>query len=405
MASALKTHPELLGGAIPASQPVPRRDSENPARAGVAAKKIAGILAHAGIAINGNQPWDLQVLDPRFYRRMLLEGSLGAGESYMDGWWEVEALDQFFARLLANVDPYSAFQSRFARWLALKGAIFNRQRPTHSTAVAHAHYDLGNDLYQAMLDRRMQYTCAYWNGTGTLEEAQERKLHLICRKLHLAPGMSVLELGGGFGGLAHFLAAEYGCRVVSYNISHEQVEYARAWCRGLPVRVEERDYREAAWEPERFDRVASIGLCEHIGYKNYLGFFELVRSRLKDRGLFLLHTIGGNRSATCTDAWIDRYIFPNGMVPSVVQLGTAMEGLWAVEDWHNFGPDYDPTLMAWWENFRRAWPRLREKYGERFYRMWRYYLMSSAGAFRARRLQLWQLVLSKGDLPSYAPVR
>jgi cyclopropane-fatty-acyl-phospholipid synthase len=406
MASALRTRPDgRSDGAISNRETTHRHRLIHSAYPGSAQEKIAAILAHAGIVINGNLPWDIQVFDPRFYRRVLFEGSLGAGETYMDGWWEVEALDEFFARLFASVDPYSAFRTPVAWWLALRSALVNRQRPARSADVARAHYNLGNDLYQAMLDARMQYTCAYWNGARTLDEAQERKLHLICRKLHLEPGMSVLELGGGFGGLAHFLATEYRCRVVTYNISHEQVEYSRARCQGLPVRVEERDYREAAREPKCFDRIASIGLCEHIGYKNYRGLFELVRERLADRGLFLLHTIGSSRSSTCTDAWIDRYIFPNGMVPSVMQLGSAMEGIWVVEDWHNFGPDYDPTLMAWWENFRRAWPRLRAKYGERFYRMWRYYLMSSAGAFRVRRLQLWQVVLSKGDIPSYVPAR
>jgi cyclopropane-fatty-acyl-phospholipid synthase len=216
--------------------------------------------------------------------------------------------------------------------------------------------------------------------------------------------MRVLELGGGFGGLAQFMASEYGCRVVSYNISAEQVRYARELCAGLDVRFEQKDYREAVHEPEPFDRVVSIGLCEHIGYQNYRGFLNLAWRLLKQGGLFLLHTIGGNRSVACTDPWIDRHIFPNGMVPSIRQLGDAMEGAWVMEDWHNFGPDYDRTLMAWWKNFDGA-PGLRRKYGERFYRMWKYYLLSSAGAFRSRRLQLWQVVLSKGDVPLYEPVR
>jgi len=287
----------------------------------------------------------------------------------------------------------------------LKSRIFNRQSQSRSRIVAEEHYDLGNDLYQAMLDRRMQYTCGYWKDAKSLDEAQENKLHLICRKLQLAPGMKVLELGGGFGGFAHFAASEYGCEVVSYNISKEQVAYGREWCRKLPARFEQKDYREAAKEPEQFDRVASIGLCEHIGPKNYRAFFDLARRCLRDDGLFLLHTIGGNESETNTDPWVDKYIFPNGVIPSIAQLGAAMEGLWVVEDWHNFGPDYDRTLMNWWSNFDRAWPSLRSKYSDRFYRMWKFYLLGSAGAFRARKLQLWQLVLSKGDVPSYTPVR
>ena len=375
-----------------------------PRGATFAARKVAEVFALAGIQIGGRRPWDLQVRDERFYARLLAGGDLAAGESYMDSWWDAEALDELCTRVHRANLPARVSGWR-ARWLALEGHIFNRQRTSHAAEVAQVHYDRGNDIYKAMLDRRMQYTCGYWKDATTLDQAQENKLHLICRKLQLQRGMSVLELGGGFGGLAHFMASEYGCRVVTYNISAAQVAYGRELCKGLPVWFEQKDYREAAHEKQTFDRVVSVGLCEHIGQKNYRGFLELVHRRLSPGGLFLLHTIGGNASYTCTDAWIDKYIFPNGMTPSVAQLGKAMEGLWVVEDWHNFGPDYDKTLMAWWHRFDRAWPSLQAKYGDRFYRMWKYYLLGCAGGFRARRLQLWQLVLSKGDIPLYTPVR
>jgi cyclopropane-fatty-acyl-phospholipid synthase len=365
---------------------------------------MAKILALADIQVDGNRRWDMRVHDERVYQRILSEGSMGAGESYMEGWWDVEALDEFFTRI-QRADLQKKLGAFSAFWLALKGRIFNRQTRSRSRKVVQEHYDLGNDIYEAMLGRRMQYTCAYWQGAKTLDQAQENKLHLISRKIQLTPGMKVLDLGGGFGGLAHFMATEYGCQVVSYNISKQQVSYGRELCRGLPVRFEEKDYREVVHEKEQFDRVVAIGLCEHIGHKNYHPFLELVRRRLKDAGLFLLHTIGGNRSETSTDPWVDKYIFPNGMFPSIRQLGKAMENLWVVEDWHNFGPDYDKTLLAWWENFERAWPSLRPKYGERFYRMWKFYILGSAAGFRARKLQLWQIVLSQGDIPSYTPVR
>ena len=369
-----------------------------------AARKVTEVFSLAGIEIGGGRPWDLQVHDQRFYPRLLAGGDLAAGESYMDGWWDAEALDELCTRVhRANLPALVGGWEIF--WLALKGRVFNRQRRSQAAQVAHVHYDLGNDVYQAMLDRRMQYTCAYWQDAPTLDEAQESKLRLICRKMQLQPGMTVLELGGGFGGLAQFMASEYGCRVVMYNISAAQVAYGREWCRNLPVRIEQKDYREAAHETHSFDRVVSVGLCEHIGQKNYREFLELAHRLLNPGGVFLLHTIGGNESYTCTDAWIDKYIFPNGMTPSISQLGKAMERRWVVEDWHNFGPDYDPTLMAWWHNFDRAWPSLQARYGERFYRMWKYYLLGCAGGFRARRLQLWQLVLSKGDIPGYTPVR
>jgi cyclopropane-fatty-acyl-phospholipid synthase len=369
-----------------------------------AAKKVVELLRRAGIEVNGRRSFDIQVHDGRLFERLLAEGTLAAGESYMDGWWDAEALDEFLAKI-HRADPYRNFVSLSTKWMTLQARIFNRQTKARSKTVAKEHYDLGNDLYQAMLDRRMQYTCAYWKDAATLDEAQENKLHLICRKIQLQPGMRVLELGGGFGGLAHFMATEYGCHVVSYNISKEQVAFGRDLCRGLPVRIEQKDYREAAREPERFDRVVTVGLCEHIGYKNYRSFLELMYERLRDGGLGLLHTIGGNESATATDPWVDKYIFPNGLIPSVEQLGAAMENLWVVEDWHNFGPDYDRTLVAWWNNFDRAWPSLCARYGERFYRMWKYYLLGSAGSFRARKLQLWQIVLSKGDIGHYTPVR
>ena len=367
-------------------------------------RKVARFLSQADIQINGTRPWDIQVYDPRMYQRALSFGSIGVGESYMDGRWDVEALDEFFTRV-HRVNPYDTFGTWVTGLLALKGRIFNRQKPSDAAEVARTHYDLGNDVYEAMLGKRMQYTCAYWGDAPNLDSAQENKLHLIARKLYLKPGMTILDLGGGFGGLAQFLAGEYGCQVVSYNLSQEQVRYGRQMCRGLPVRFEQRDYREAVAENQQFDRVTAIGLCEHIGYKNYPEFLQVMRHCLKDGGICLMHTIGSNQSVTTTDAWIDKYIFPNGVIPSIAHLGQAMENGWVVEDWHNFGPDYDRTLMAWWDNFNRNWPTLRAKYGDCFYRMWRFYLMSCAGRFRARQLQLWQVVLSKGDIARYEPVR
>jgi len=374
-----------------------------------ARQKVTELLRAAGIEVDGEQPWDLQVRDPGFFQRVLGEGSLGAGEAYMDGWWEVRRLDEFFHRLLS-----AGLERRF-RTPSLLGQVVlarlgNLQSRRRSRRVAEQHYNLSNRLYQAMLGPTMQYTCAYYGVDGsltTLDEAQRAKLGLIARKLHLEPGMRVLELGGGFGELARFLAAEHGCEVVSYNISRRQVEYARRLCEGLPVEIRQQDYREAAGETVQYDRVVSIGLMEHVGPKNYRGFFELVRGRLKTGGLALVHTIGGHVSRQSADRWITKYIFPGGVIPSAAQLTRALEGLFVLEDWHNFGPDYDRTLMAWEANFAAAWPELKQGEGldERFFRMWRYYLLSCAGAFRARGLNLWQLVLSHGDIPRYVPAR
>jgi len=322
----------------------------------------------------------------------------------VDGWWDAEALDEFFARA-KRADLHKRADKWGSAWLALKSRILNLQTRALARRVAEEHYDLGNDLYHSMLDSRMQYSCGYWPGATTLEQAQGNKLDLICRKLGLQTGMRVLELGGGFGGLAQFAAAEYGCEVVSYNISRQQVEFAKRLCRGLPVRFERKDYREASHEERTFDRAVSVGFCEHVGHRNFGTFLEVVHKNLKSGGLFLLQTIGGNQSCTSTDPWIDKYIFPGGLIPSMAQLSRAAEGLFVIEDLHNFGPDYDKTLMAWWERFEHAWPSLRARYGDRFYRMWKYYLLASAGSFRARALQLWQIVLSKGDIATYQPVR
>jgi cyclopropane-fatty-acyl-phospholipid synthase len=372
-------------------------------------EQLASLLREADVEIGGPRPWDMRILDERLYGRLFAGGTLAAGEAYMDGWWEVDQLDEFFARIQrARLDRRLQTVPYLLR--AALSKVSNLQSHRRSRRVVQQHYDLSNELYAAMLGPTMQYTCAYYGPEGaelTLDEAQRLKLELVARKLHLEPGMTVLELGGGFGELARFLAERYRCRVVSYNISRAQVEYARSRCAGLPVELRLQDYREAAADPARYDRVVSIGLMEHVGPKNYRAFFELAHARLAPGGLCLVHTIGGNVSQTTTEAWIDKYIFPGGVIPSEKQLTAAKEGRFVLEDWHNFGPDYDRTLLAWEANFRAAWPALRGKGGldERFYRMWRYYLNSTAGGFRARALQLWQLVLSAGDIPRYRPAR
>ena len=163
-------------------------------------------------------------------------------------------------------------------------------------------------------------------------------------------------------------------------------------CKGLPVELRLQDYREVQG---KFDAVISIGIMEHVGYKNYRTYMEVVDRCLKVDGTAFVHTIGGNGSITTGEPWTDKYIFPNGMVPSITQLGSAMENLFVMEDCQNIGPYYDPTLMAWHANFEKAWPDLKHKYGDRFYRMWRYYLLSSAGGFRSRSQQLWQIVFTR----------
>jgi cyclopropane-fatty-acyl-phospholipid synthase len=269
--------------------------------------------------------------------------------------------------------------------------------------VGFKHYDLGNRLFEAMLDSRMNYTCGYWKNAKNLDEAQLHKLELTCQKLLLKPGMRMLDIGCGFGALAKYAAENYGVKVVGVTISKEQRDYAQQNCAGLPVEIRFQDYRDVN---EKFDRIASLGMFEHVGHLNYRTYMNVANKCLSDDGIFLLHTIGSKVSSVASDEWISKYIFPNGMLPSIPQIGNAAEGLFVMEDWHNFGADYDKTLMAWYANFNHHWDQLKSYYDERFYRMWKYYLLSCAGLFRARYTQLWQIVFTKqGILGGYQSPR
>lgn len=356
-------------------------------------RELAG---DAGVTINGDAPWDIRILDERVYQLVLTKGSLGFGEAYMDGMWECERLDQLFHRLLSarveeKIDNWS--QLRLLGEI-LRHSLFNLQSSRRAFQVGEQHYDIGNDVFEAMLDPTMSYSCAYWHNAAGLRDAQLKKLDMICRKLELKPGERMLEIGCGWGGLARYAAEHYGVEVVGITISKEQQKLARARCEGLPVSIELMDYRDLT---EQYDKIVSVGMFEHVGPKNYAVYFDTAHRALKDDGLFLLHTIGNSVTSPKTDAWIDKYIFPNGKLPSAKEIASTLESRFLIEDWHNFGQDYDHTLMAWWENFDTAWPFLEAKYGKRFYRMWKYYLMSCAGFFRSRQGQLWQLVLSKPE--------
>ncbi|MHB1092969.1 cyclopropane fatty acyl phospholipid synthase [Thiobacillus sp.] len=366
---------------------------------------IRDLVSEAGISINGDAPWDIQVFDERVYQLVMTKGSLGFGEAYMDGMWECERLDQLFHRLMG-----ARLEDKIDKWSqlrllgeTLRHSLFNLQSSKRAFQVGEQHYDIGNDVFEAMLDPTMSYSCAYWHNAVGLRDAQLKKLDLICRKLELKPGERMLEIGCGWGGLAGYAAEHYGVEVVGITISKEQQKLARVRCEGLPVSIELMDYRDLT---EQFDKIVSVGMFEHVGPKNYAAYFDTAHRVLKDDGLFLLHTIGNSVTSPKTDAWIDKYIFPNGKLPSAREIASTLERRFLIEDWHNFGPDYDRTLMAWWANFDVAWPFLESRYGKRFYRMWKYYLMSCAGFFRSRQGQLWQLVLSKPERGSvYRSVR
>ncbi|MFN3694750.1 MAG: cyclopropane fatty acyl phospholipid synthase [Ignavibacterium sp.] len=380
------------------------KSKEDEMRTGKYKSLVKELLSLAGIEINGRNPWDIQVHDERFYKRAVTEAELGLGESYMDGWWDVEQLDEMIFRIV-RADLQSKVKRNFKIAFQLAGFyLFNMQARHRAFIIGERHYDLGNDLFQNMLDKRMNYSCAYWKNASNLDEAQENKLKLICEKLYLKPGMRVLDIGCGWSAFGKYAAEKYGVEVVGITVSKEQVSLGKELCKGLPVEIRLMDYRDLN---EEFDRIVSVGMIEHVGYKNYRTYFKIAEKCLNEDGLFLLHTIGEVRSVKNTDAWTHKYIFPNGMLPSVAQLAKAVEGLFVIEDLHNFGADYDKTLLAWFNNFNNIWYKLKDKYGERFYRMWKYFLLSSAGAFRARnKNQLWQIVLSKNGIPGgYVAVR
>ncbi len=365
-------------------------------------KTVQNLISGSDIVIGSEDGADLQVHNEKFYKRVITEGSLGLGESYMDGWWDAKSIDDLIFKLRKlNIDKKIGKSKLF--FMALSALLVNLGSRSRAFIVGQKHYDIGNDLYRYMLDKRMVYTCGYWKDAKNLDEAQEAKLDLVCRKLYLKPGMKVLDIGCGFGSFAKYAAEKYGVSVVGITVSKEQADLAEKICQGFDVKIKISDYRDVN---EKFDRIVSLGMFEHVGRKNYRTYMKVARRCLKDDGLFLLHTVGSNSSHVMGDIWVNKYIFPGGMVPSIKQIGKSIEKLFVMEDWHNFGADYDKTLMAWFSNFDKNWDKLKDKYGERFYRMWKFYLLSFAGSFRARNLQLWQIVLSKnGVLGGYKSIR
>jgi cyclopropane-fatty-acyl-phospholipid synthase len=359
------------------------------------------LVEPADIRIGGDRPWDVQVHDERLYRRVLAQGTLGLGEAYMDGWWDCQALDEMVYRA-QRIDFTSHLLTPTLLLRVAHARLANLQSRKRAFEIGERHYDIGNDLYRCMLDSRMIYSCAYWRNADSLDKAQEAKLGLIRDKLMLEPGMRVLDIGCGWGGAARFMAEQAGCEVVGVTVSREQAQLARENCDGLPIEIRLQDYREL---DEKFDRVYSIGMFEHVGVKNYETYFDVVRRCLRDpESVTLLHTIGGLRSQRQTDPWIERYIFPNSMLPSLAQISHAAESRMVIEDVHNFGADYDRTLVEWHHNVTSNWDQLGGRYDARFRRMWEWYLLSSAGSFRARKLQLWQLVMSPNGVAGvYSP--
>jgi len=363
-----------------------------PSRSAESESIVRELFGLAGIEIGGHGPGDIRVSDNRFYERVLRDASIGFGEAYMDEWWETDALDVTIDKIMrANLKQKITGSWRM-RALTVKAVMLNLQAKARAGASIEAHYDIGNDLYTRMLDERMVYTCAYWDKAKTLTEAQEAKLDLVCRKVGLEPGMKVLDLGCGWGGFASWAAEKYGCTVLGVTLSKDQVSLGNQLWKHLPVELRLCDYRDVQGT---FDRVVSIGMMEHVGPKNHRTMMETIDRCLKPDGIALVHTIANNKSLRHGTPFIEKYIFPNAVAPSLAQIGRAMEGLFVPEDLHNIGPDYDPTLMAWWHNFDRTYSEISHRYDRKFYLMWKFYLLAAAGASRSRDGQLYQVVMTK----------
>ncbi len=374
-------------------------------------KQIVESLAkETGITVNGPAAYDIQVHNDSFYERVVSQGSLALGESYMDGWWSCEHLDEFFYRLLrAGMEQKIALT-----WVQIldvgRAKLLNMQSLKKAGEVAKIHYNLSSEFFVGLLDPRMVYSCGYWKNAETLEQAQEAKLDLIGRKLKLSSDDRVLDIGCGWGSFVKFAYERYRCKSVGVTISGPQAEYAKANCAGMPIDIIKSDYRDLSKEAHgQFTKVVSVGMFEHVGPKNYKTFMKVVDDVLTDDGLFLLHTIGDNYSRIRCDTWLDKYIFPNGVAPSIQQLGKAVEGIFVMEDWHNFGPDYCTTLLCWNENLKRNFHSITVDTlmpRDTFFRMWEYFFTSFASAFKARHLQLWQIVMSRGNSTSvYESIR
>lgn len=371
----------------------------------LAKKLVTEIFRQGGIALDGTNPWDIVVNHERFYDRVLTRGSLGFGESYMDGDWDVVELDALIRRII-RMQVVSSPLVKITRALHdLKARIVNLQTRKGSLAIAETHYNLDHRLYQQFLGPYNQYTCCFFNQAQTLEEAEIEKLEMICNKLDLQPGDKVLDIGCGWGGFARYAAESRGCHVTGISISSEQIAYAREYTAGWPVDIIESDYRDLPklYDEGHFDKVVIIGMIEHVGYKNYRSLFRIVHRLLHDHGLFLLHTIGNSQTTSVVDPWIEKYIFRNSMAPSMRQLANAAERLFVIQDWENYGQYYAPTLAAWHRNFSANWENIRriegkQRFDERFRRMFNYYFLCCKAGFETENIYLWHLVMSKQGL-------
>ncbi len=341
--------------------------------------------------------------DPGTIRRLVRAPELGLGEAYMDRQLTIAQndLEGFLTLLGRNVMRYGrgrlSVAARGPARLMRHLAQFN-PAPVARRNVSH-HYDLSNDFYRLMLDEDMQYSCAYFaEDSMSLEQAQAAKKRLVARKLLLEPGMRVLDIGCGWGGMALTLARDFGARVTGITLSERQLEVARARAReaGLEGQVEFRlqDYRKI---DETFERIVSVGMLEHVGVPHMRTYFNRVRDLLTPDGVALIHTIGRTTPPSSTSPWLRKYIFPGGYIPAVSEVIPAIEraGLYLADLEVLHGSHYARTLAAWRARFEAHREAIRARFDERFLRMWRYYLVLSETGFRELGMVVHHYLLAR----------
>lgn len=361
----------------------------------VAKSLVSKAFAKVDIQIHGSRPWDLKVNDERFYMKLLIKGPLGFGEAFVDDWIECDRFDECLTRIL----KLESKNHPVMMWSWLRAYFTDLSSKKRGKIGSAIHYNFEKLIYEKMLDKAMTYSIGYWGENDDLERAQEKKLDLICRKLHLEPGMRVLDIGCGWGSFAQYATRMYNVSVVGINIAEKQIELAQQKYSHLPIEFRVQDYRDLKGN---FDRIVSIGMAEHVGLKNYKRYLKIIRDCLKDEGLCLIE-ISTNTAmgslARAMDPWFMRYFFPTAWLPTLCQFTCAADGLLLLEDLHNITENSEKTFLAWWDNLNKNWASLQNEIDHRTYLMFKYYLLSSVGAFRGGVARYWQLVFSKGDLP------
>ena len=356
-------------------------------------------MSARGIQVNGPNDWDLQVHDDSWIREIELKGTLAIGDAYVSGLWDCKALDELVCRLFSNMKREMLFPSLQMLTVNLWNRLSNPQAGTRAKKVIDAHYEKYIDVIKYFIGPSLCYSCAWWEHSDNLADAQKAKMDLVCRKLQLAKSDRVLDIGCGYGALANHAAEYYGCHVTGITLSPRQAELATA---RFPSPLIE--FRAMDWQSDEFmqlgefDKIMSVGMFEHVGRKNYTIFFKRCSHLLRSHGLFLLHTIGRSVKASI-DLWVDRYIFPGGSLPKLGDLDEVEAQNLILEDLQNIGAHYDMTLCAWQANLDHGQATGELDLDEKDLRFWRYYLLSFAGAFRVRkRLQVWQLLLAKSGV-------